>query len=73
MYTDKIQSLENEIEVTKKVIKTYKKEIKKRENILNMMIDNDLIVEIERYKDEIENLREQLKIKKQLLKNYKKL
>ena len=73
MYVDKIQSLESEIQELNKYIKADKKEIKKREKILNMEPNDDLEVEILVYKDEIENLREQLKMKKQLLKNYKKL
>ena len=73
MYIEKINCLANDIEEIKKVIKTNKKEIKKRENILNMTFDDDLETEILQYKEEIENLSELLKTKKQLLKNYKKL
>ena len=73
MYIDKINCLVTDIEEIKKLIKTNKKEIKKRENILNMTFDDDLETEILQYKEEIENLSELLKTKKQLLKNYKKL
>ena len=73
MYTEKIQKLENEILELKKYIKKDKKEIKNREKILSMIVDNDIEVEIELYKEEIEKFKEQLKIRKQLVKNYKKL
>ena len=54
MYTEKIEKLENEIQEIKKYIKADKKEIKKREKILSMVVDNDIEVEIELYKEEIE-------------------
>ena len=73
MYIEKINCLASDIEEIKETIKTNKKEIKKREKILNMTYDEVLETEILQYKEEIENLRELLKIKKQLLKNYKKL
>ena len=73
MYIEKINCLASEIEEIKEAIKTNKKEIKKREKILNMMYDEDLETEILEFKEEIESLRELLKTKKQLLKNYKKL
>ena len=79
MYTEKIQKLENEILELKKYIKKDKKEIKKREKILSMVIDNvmvvdnDLEVEIQLYKEEIEKFTNELKLRKQLIKNYKKL
>ena len=73
MYIEKINCLASDIEEIKEAIKTNKKEIKKRENILALQVDEVLETEILQYKEEIENLREQLKIKKQLLKNYKKL
>ena len=73
MYIEKINCLASDIEEIKKAIKTNKKEIKKRENILAIQVDEVLETEILQYKEEIENLREQLKMKKQLLKNYKKL
>ena len=73
MYTEKIQLLENEILEIKKAIKDSKKEIKKREKILSMIVDNDVEVEIEMYKEEIEKFESQLKTKKELIKNYKKL
>ena len=62
MYTEKIEKLENEIQ-----------EIKKREKILSMVVDNDIEVEIEMYKEEIEKFTNELKTRKQLVKNYKKL
>ena len=79
MYTEKIEKLENEIQEIKKYIKADKKEIKKREKILSMVldnkmvVDNDLEVEIGLYKEEIEKFTNELKIRKQLVKNYKKL
>ena len=79
MYTEKIQKLENEILELKKYIKANKKEIKKREKILSMIIDNKMVVdndielEIELYKEEIEKFTKELKLRKQLIKNYKKL
>ena len=73
MYIEKINRLASEIEGIMEEIKTNKKEIKKRENILAIQIDNDLEVEIIEYKEEIKNLRQRLIMKKQLLKNYKKL
>ena len=73
MYIEKINCLATDIEEIKKAIKTNKKEIKKRENILALQVDEVLETEILQYKEEIEILREQLKMKKQLLKNYKKL
>ena len=50
MYEDKIEKLETEIQEIKKYIKAHKKEIKKREKILSMVVDNDVEVEIEVYK-----------------------
>ena len=73
MYTEKIQILENEILELKKYIKKDKKEIKKREKILSMIVDNDVEVEIELYKEEIEKFTNELKTRKELIKNYKKL
>ena len=73
MYIEKINCIASEIEHIKEAIKTNKKEIKKRKNIIAIQYDEDLETEILQYKEEIENLREQLKMKKQLLKNYKKL
>ena len=73
MYIEKINCLAIEIEQIKEAIKTNKKEIKKRKNIIAIQYDEVLETEILQYKEEIENLREQLKMKKQLLKNYKKL
>ena len=73
MYTEKIQKLENEIQEIKKYIKADKKEIKKREKILSMVVDNDIEVEIELYKEESEKFTNELKTRKQLVKNYKKL
>ena len=79
MYTEKIQKLENEILELKKYIKKDKKEIKKREKILSMVINNkmvvdhDIEVEIELYKEEIEKFTNELKLRKELIKNYKKL
>ena len=73
MYIEKINRLASEIEEIMKAIKTNKKEIKKRENILAIQYDEVLETDILQYKEEIESLREQLKMKKQLLKNYKKL
>ena len=63
----------NEIIELKKYIKKDKKEIKKREKILSMIVDNDVEVEIEMYKEEIEKFTNELKTRKQLVKNYKKL
>ena len=73
MYTEKIQILEYEILEIKRAIKADKKEIKKREKILSMVVDNDIEVEIEMYKEEIEKFTNELKTRKQLVKNYKKL
>ena len=73
MYAEKIEKLENEIQEIKKYIKADKKEIKKREKILSMVVDNDIEVEIEIYKEELEKFTDELKIRKQLVKNYKKL
>lgn len=73
MYTEKIQLLENEILELKKAIKASKKEIKKREKILSMVVDEEVETEIEMYKEEIEAFENQLKTKKELIKNYKKL
>ena len=73
MYSEKIEKLENEIQEIKKYIKADKKEIKKREKILSMVVDNEIEVEIEIYKEEIEKFTDELKIRKQLVKNYKKL
>ena len=73
MYAEKIEKLENEIQEIKKYIKADKKEIKKREKILSMVVDNEIEVEIEIYKEEIEKFTDELKIRKQLVKNYKKL
>ena len=73
MYAEKIQILEYEILEIKRVIKADKKEIKKREKILSMVVDNDIEVEIEMYKEEIEKFTNELKTRKQLVKNYKKL
>ena len=73
MYTEKIQLLEYEILELKKAIKASKKEIKKREKILSMVVDEEVETEIEMYKEEIEKFESQLKTKKELIKNYKKL
>ena len=73
MYAEKIEKLENEIQEINKYIKADKKEIKKREKILSMVVDNDIEVEIEMYKEEIEKFTNELKTRKQLVKNYKKL
>ena len=79
MYAEKIEKLENEIQEIKKYIKADKKEIKKREKILsmiannNMVIDNDIEFEIKMYKEDIEKFTNELKTRKQLVKNYKKL
>ena len=73
MYTEKIQKLENEILELKKYIKANKKEIKKREKILSMVVDEELEMEIQLYKEEIEKFTNELKIRKELIKNYKKL
>ena len=73
MYIEKINCIASEIEQIKEAIKTNKKEIKKREKILNMTYDEDLETEILEFKEEIENFSEMLKMKNQLLKNYKKL
>ena len=62
MYIEKINCLATEIE-----------EINKRENIIDIQVDEVLETEILQYKEEIDTLRELLKTKKQLLKNYKKL
>lgn len=73
MHVEKIQNLEFEIEELKNYIKNSKKEIKKREKILAMTIDEEIEVEIETYKEEIESFKNQIKYKKQLLRNYKNL
>ena len=73
MYTEKIQILENEILEIKKAIKASKKEIKKREKIVSMVVDEEVETEIDMYKEDIEAFENQLKTKKQLVKNYKKL
>ena len=73
MYTEKIQKLENEIIELKKYIKANKKEIKKREKILSMVVDEELEMEIQIYKEEIEKFTNELKTRKELIKNYKKL
>ena len=73
MYTEKIQKLENEILELKKYIKANKKEIKKREKILSMVVDEELEIEIQIYKEEIEKFTNELKTRKELIKNYKKL
>ena len=73
MYTEKIQKLENEIVELKKYIKANKKEIKKREKILSMVVDEKLEMEIQIYKEEIEKFTNELKTRKELIKNYKKL
>ena len=73
MYTEKIQKLENEILELKKYIKANKKEIKKREKILSIAVDEELEMEIQIYKEENEKFTNELKTRKELLKNYKKL
>ena len=73
MYTEKIQKLENEILELKKYIKANKKEIKKREKILSIAVDEELEMEIEIYKEEIEKFTNELKTRKELIRNYKKL
>lgn len=73
MHIEKIQNLEFEIEELKNYIKNSKKEIKKREKILAMTIDEEIEVEIATYKEEIESFKNQIKYKKQLLRNYKNL
>ena len=73
MYTEKIQKLENEILELKKYIKANKKEIKKREKILSIAVDEELEMEIQIYKEEIEKFTNELKTRKELIKNYKKL
>ena len=73
MYTEKIQMLENEILEIKRAIKASKKEIKKREKILSMVVDEEVETEIEMYKEEIEKFTNELKTRKELIKNYKKL
>ena len=73
MQIEKINCIASEIEHIKEAIKTSKKEIKKRENIIAIQYDEVLETEILQYKEEIENYNELLKMKKQLLKNYKKL
>ena len=62
MYTEKIQILEYEISEIKKAIKASKKEIKKREKIVSMVVD-----------EEVEKFTNELKTRKELIKNYKKL
>ena len=42
MYGEKIEKLENEIQEIKKYIKADKKEIRKREKILSIVVDNDI-------------------------------
>ena len=54
MYAEKIEKKENEIQESKKYIKADKKEIKKREKILSMVVDDEIEVEIEMCKDEVE-------------------
>ena len=54
MYTEKIQKLENEILELKKYIKKDKKEIKKREKILSMVVDEEVETEIENTKKALE-------------------
>ena len=73
MYAEKIQLLENEILEIKKAIKASKKEIKKREKIVSMVVDEEVETEIDMYKEDIEAFENQLKTKKELIKNYKKL
>ena len=73
MYVEKIQKLENEILELKKYIKANKKEIKKREKILSIAVDEELEMEIQIYKEEIEKFTNELKTRKELIKNYKKL
>ena len=73
MYTEKIRILEDEILQIKKAIKASKKEIKKREKILSMVVDEEVETEIEMYKEDIDTFENQLKTKKELIKNYKKL
>ena len=73
MYAEKIEILENEILEIKKAIKASKKEIKKREKILSMVIDEEVETEIEMYREDIDIFENQLKTKKELIKNYKKL
>ena len=73
MYAEKIRILEDEIIQIKKAIKASKKEIKKREKILSMVVDEEVETEIEMYKEEIEKFTNELKTRKQLVKNYKKL
>ena len=73
MYAEKIQILENEILEIKKAIKASKKEIKKREKIVSMVVDEEVETEIDMYKEDIEAFENQLKTKKELIKNYKKL
>ena len=73
MYTEKIQKLENEILELKKYIKANKKEIKKREKILSIAVDEELEMEIQIYKEEIEKFTNELKTRKELIRNYKKL
>ena len=73
MYTEKIQKLENEIIELKKYIKANKKEIKKREKILSIAVDEEVETEIEMYKEDIEKFTNELETRKELIKNYKKL
>ena len=73
MYTEKIQILENEILEIKRAIKASKKEIKKREKIVSMVVDEEVETEIEMYKEAIEHFTNGLKTSKELINNYKKL
>ena len=73
MHTQKIQILENEILEINNHIRDNKKQIKKREKITSMVVDEDLKVEILMYEEEIEKLTGELKFRKELLKNYKSL
>ena len=73
MYVEKIQKLENEILELKKYIKANKKEIKKREKILSIAVDEELEMEIQIYKEEIERFKNEIRVRRELLRNYKKL
>ena len=55
MYTEKIQKLENEIIELKKYIKANKKEIKKREKILSIAVDEELELAEKIVREEMEN------------------